>query len=90
MGRTGAGKSSLTLALFRIIEPVGGSILIDGIDVASLELEDLRSNITIIPQVSLMNQPPFFWNHRLSTLVIVLCAKTEFRLDQSNCRSPVR
>ncbi len=51
MGRTGAGKSSLTLALFRIIEPVGGSILIDGIDIASLGLEDLRSNITIIPQV---------------------------------------
>ena len=40
--------------------------------------------------ISLMNQPPFFWNHRLSTLVIILCAKTEFRLDQSNCRSPVR
>ncbi len=42
------------------------------------------------PVSSLMNQPPFFWNHRLSTLVIVLCAKTEFRLDQSDCRSPVR
>ena len=39
---------------------------------------------------SLVHVPPFFWNHRLSTLVIVLCAKTEFRLDQSNCKSPVR
>ncbi len=50
----------------------------------------LYSTVNTYMQVSLMNQPPFFWNHRLSTLVIVLCAKTEFRLDQSNCRSPVR
>ncbi|XP_021375006.1 multidrug resistance-associated protein 1-like [Mizuhopecten yessoensis] len=50
VGRTGAGKSSLTLALFRIIEKAQGSIIIDGIDIASLGLHDLRSKITIIPQ----------------------------------------
>ncbi|KAG8186392.1 hypothetical protein JTE90_004185 [Oedothorax gibbosus] len=50
VGRTGAGKSSLALALFRIVEPAGGSLIIDGIDVAVLGLHDLRSNITIIPQ----------------------------------------
>jgi hypothetical protein len=50
-GRTGSGKSSLMLALFRIIEAEpGGSILIDGIDIAGLGLDDLRSHITIIPQ----------------------------------------
>ncbi|KAG1691083.1 Multidrug resistance-associated protein 1 [Nymphon striatum] len=49
-GRTGAGKSSLTLALFRIIESAGGKIIIDGIDISNLGLHDLRSKLTIIPQ----------------------------------------
>lgn len=50
VGRTGAGKSSLTLALFRIIEADGGSIEIDGINIANLQLEQLRSCLTIVPQ----------------------------------------
>nr|CAD7423725.1 unnamed protein product [Timema monikensis] len=50
VGRTGAGKSSLTLALFRIIEPAGGSIIIDGVDIIGLGLHVVRSRITIIPQ----------------------------------------
>ena len=49
-GRTGAGKSSLTLALFRIIEPVSGQIIIDGEDITQLGLHVLRSKLTIIPQ----------------------------------------
>ncbi len=52
MGRTGAGKSSLTLALFRIIEAVEGKIIIDNKDVSKMGLNDLRSKLTIIPQVS--------------------------------------
>uniref|UniRef100_A0A7G3ASS4 Putative peptide exporter abc superfamily protein n=2 Tax=Lutzomyia longipalpis TaxID=7200 RepID=A0A7G3ASS4_LUTLO len=50
VGRTGAGKSSLTLSLFRIIESAGGSIHIDGQDIAKLGLHTLRSRLTIIPQ----------------------------------------
>ncbi|KAF9914815.1 hypothetical protein BX616_007504, partial [Lobosporangium transversale] len=49
-GRTGAGKSSLTLSLFRIIEASRGQIIVDGIDIAKLGLYDLRSRFSIIPQ----------------------------------------
>ncbi|CAE1165293.1 Probable multidrug resistance-associated protein lethal(2)03659,GDP-mannose 4,6-dehydratase sdnI,Bile pigment transporter 1,ATP-binding cassette transporter abc2,GDP-mannose 4,6 dehydratase,GDP-mannose 4,6 dehydratase 1,Multidrug resistance-associated protein 5,ABC transporter C family member 13,GDP-mannose 4,6 dehydratase 2,Multiple drug resistance-associated protein-like transporter 1,Canalicular multispecific organic anion transporter 2,GDP-mannose 4,6-dehydratase,Cystic fibrosis transmembrane conductan len=50
VGRTGAGKSSLTLALFRIIEAADGSILIDGQNISDMGLHDLRSKLTIFPQ----------------------------------------
>ncbi|XP_060771637.1 ATP-binding cassette sub-family C member 2-like [Neoarius graeffei] len=50
VGRTGAGKSSLTNCLFRIIEAAEGRIMIDGIDIATLGLHTLRSRLTIIPQ----------------------------------------
>ncbi|XP_024216145.1 multidrug resistance-associated protein 1 [Halyomorpha halys] len=50
VGRTGAGKSSVTLSLFRIIEAADGKILIDGVDVSTLGLQFLRSRLTIIPQ----------------------------------------
>ncbi len=51
VGRTGAGKSSLINCLFRLQELCGGSIVIDGVDIAKMGLKQLRSSMAIIPQV---------------------------------------
>lgn len=51
VGRTGAGKSSVLAALLRLVEPCGGSVVIDGVNVAEVPLRTLRHRVAVISQV---------------------------------------
>ncbi|KAJ7846310.1 multidrug resistance-associated ABC transporter [Mycena leptocephala] len=50
IGRTGSGKSTLAMSFLRFVDPVSGRIVIDGLDISTIGLNDLRSRLTFIPQ----------------------------------------
>ncbi|KAL8280178.1 hypothetical protein RQP46_007508 [Phenoliferia psychrophenolica] len=58
VGRTGSGKSTLTLSFFRFVEASAGKIIIDGIDIRTLSLAQLRSRLVIVPQDSILMSGP--------------------------------
>ncbi|KAJ7124701.1 P-loop containing nucleoside triphosphate hydrolase protein [Mycena filopes] len=50
IGRTGSGKSTLAMSMLRFVDPASGRIVIDGIDISTIGINDLRSRLTFIPQ----------------------------------------
>jgi len=50
LGRTGSGKSTLAMSILRFVNPISGRIIVDGIDISTIGIHDLRSRLTFIPQ----------------------------------------
>ncbi len=70
VGRTGCGKSTLMSTLFRIVEPTGGRVVIDGHDLAQVPLHQLRTKLALVPQVGLL----LLWPAELCSLCPAACS----------------
>ena len=71
VGRTGAGKSSLTMAMFRLCEPAQGGMAIDGKDTVQLGLHDLRPKITMkfLPKILFVKDESFDYAEKIENLI---------------------
>lgn len=78
VGRTGAGKSSLALGIFRILEAAKGEIYIDGINIAEIGLHDLRSRITIIPQVCITKTLRLSQYNQNNSIIAIFCCISNY------------
>lgn len=91
VGRTGSGKSTLIQVFFRLVEPSGGKIIIDGLDICKLGLHDLRSRFGIIPQDPVLFQgtvrsnidPIGLYSDEDIWKVIVICSALNYRIGKT-------
>ena len=72
VGRTGAGKTTLFSAILRLTELDSGQILIDDIDISKVELNNLRSNVAVIPQDPVLFQVSFFSKNEFWACIYIL------------------
>lgn len=96
VGRTGSGKSSLTSALFQLVELSEGSVEVDQLNISSLDLEQLRTQLTIIPQDPVLFSgtlrylaecfrfSPWITNHNKGVTIIVI-RKSLSRINWDFC-----